>query len=157
MLKKENSANLIIGRITVIALLLAIMFGILQTIPEGKNLGFGVELGLKTVAKVSFTSSLVLFFLYALCIGLELSYNPGLHVLAKLGPLFYDLGISVTAAILWWVFSLFIMIDILSNLQNEVLTNLLLLVSLIVGVGIVILGIKPHFDGYYKIKIRHNP
>ena len=90
---KENHETL---RLAIVALLIAIIFGLLQIFPEGKTFE-NVSLGaiLKAISLSALPITLPFFGIYVLLIAHNMRYKKNKSLL-KLQHLFYDLGVFLT-------------------------------------------------------------
>ncbi|HSU72704.1 MAG TPA: hypothetical protein VLJ21_02550 [Candidatus Binatia bacterium] len=92
----------ITDRIAIVGAILAIVFGIVQAIPENKTYSeFGVEMAVKIIGYTVFKVGLVFALLYLVALGLRY-ISPGTPRFKNLDRFLYDLFIGLFAIIVVW-------------------------------------------------------
>lgn len=118
-------------RISVIALILAIFFGILQYIPQEKTYdSFILETALKVISNTFFSLVLILFLIYIILIAINLGYDMENIVPTKFIKAFYNFSILITFFIIIFTigFGLLInLIGIISFLTPKLASGILII------------------------------
>lgn len=128
-------------RVTILAVILAILFGILQYIPkETKYDVFGIEFTLFVTAKTVFVTSLMAFLIYLVLLALEYSYSDIGRSASGYSKKFYDIGVLILFAILFIVVGTALVGNIINMFPSFFQNNLwfgsiLILAVWFVGVG----------------------
>ncbi|MEK6757511.1 MAG: hypothetical protein AABX88_00130 [Nanoarchaeota archaeon] len=134
---KDNETT----RIAIIALILAIFFGIKQSIPSEKTFDFiTIEVPLKVMSSIFFQIVLILVVIYTIILALNFGHNN--KVKPNISGIFYDLIITLTAIIIFLTLSFVGLIWLIGNFPNCISPGLL--TNGIVWVLILMCGVFFH-------------
>jgi hypothetical protein len=133
-------------RVTVMAVLIAILFGILQYVPsEAKWTFFGIEGLLAVFAKTLFGTAFIFFILYLILIIIEnthtFSRNDRDDYLSRVTAAFYDIGAVITLGVMFMLIGLIIIINV-TNKFSSFLNNYIALFLILIVMGFGILSIS---------------
>jgi len=132
---KENKETI---RLMIMTLILAIFFGIKQSIPYDKTFEFiTIELTLKVISDVFFSTVLIIFILYLLSLALFFGYKNRFK--PKIFEFLYDLAITLTIIIVLLAFAIIGVILLVMNFPNYVRPGLT--TNLILGISILLVAI----------------
>ncbi len=151
----ENKTTL---RLTIIAVLLAMLFGILQYIPKGtKYEVFTVEGVLFVLSQTLFPTALFIFFIYTIIVAFRAGYDRSLEnslKLKKFEAFSYDLGMTVTFISLLIATGLALLANIINIFpifftRHLILGGLLLIAPLVTGILAIFYLMSKSFDLYF--------
>lgn len=131
------------NRIANSAIILAILFGIIQTIPSDKKYNFlGIEASLKVIGQVSFQSVLLIFLIYFILIGINLAYGMRNSIPAWFLKFFYNTAILFSFLIIFYVIGFAFILSLLNYLPQTWIVNLMITFLIITAVIFSILFVK---------------
>ena len=122
--------DIVLRRVSVIALILAIFFGILQYIPQDKTYDlFIIETALKVISITFFQIVLFFFLIYFILLAINLGYGMENIIPEKLLGRFYNISVLIIFFIIFMVigFGLILNLVILSIFSAKIGGYLLLL------------------------------
>ena len=135
--------NKTIERISVLALMLAILFGLLQYIPLNKTYdSFVIEMALKIISQIFFQVSLFIILVYVILISIDLGYGMKGVIPRRILKCTYNLAVLINLFIILFVLGFGLIITIIAPFSIYFATIIFMIFLIFMVICFGILGAK---------------
>jgi len=154
---KENNFNKETARIALMAAILAIFFGISQSIPQETFDTINMPFALKLLSTNFFAILLWLYLFYFLILSLSYGYKNSIK--PKIVKILFDLIITLTIITAFLTFIMVVVIKLVilfpQYIQPGWKTNLIIYCAIILSAAFFVINLFPHFKHFNPHPFHH--